>query len=48
MLSEKTLLRELSRLPRLIKVALKDGDLESVIEMRYEMLTLEWILTDKD
>lgn len=48
MLSERLLRKELKRLPSLIKKAVKDDDLELVVEMMYSMETIEWIVNSED
>lgn len=46
MQSEKNLRRELKRLPALIKRAIQEDDLEAALEMRHEISTLFWVLSD--
>lgn len=46
MQSEKNLRRELKRLPALIQRAIKEDDLEAALEMKHEMSTLQWVLSD--
>lgn len=48
MICEKCLRSELKRVPRLIKKAIKEGDLEEAVRIQHYQDFLEWVLTEDD
>ncbi len=46
MICEKELRRELKRLPKLFRQALKDKDLDGAYEILHTQQTLEWLLEE--
>lgn len=47
MICEKELRHELKRLPSIMKRYIKEGRLEDALEVKHEITTIDWILSER-